>query len=342
MPLICPACHHRDEGGFQLSSLDLEQVARESEDGEVLQGVLRCRGCHHRYPIIDGIPLVVSDLTRFLGSELASVVERDLDPEVAALLALAGPDDAPYARMVEHLSIYLDAHYGDRAAPPPDGPEGTPPFGMHQLAERLRLRAQDRAGTVLELGCSVGRGLAELATGADHVVGVDLHFGALRRARRLLRGEPLSYPRRSIGRHYAPAIIGRATPVAAQVTLVCADALDPPLAPFMFDRVAALNLLDSVRAPAQLLAVMDKLCSKHGELLLASPYAWQSSIVDEAQRLGGADPEAELVRRLQAGEGLESRYTIEEDAQLTWWLRRDARSGTAYAVHWLRARKNAT
>jgi len=156
----------------------------------------------------------------------------------------------------------------------------------------------------------------------------------------LLRGETLDYPRRSIGRHYAPVTLSAGPAVHA--TLVCADALDPPLAPFMFGRVAALNLLDSLPQPAQLLAVMDKLCSPGADLLLASPYAWQSGIVDEAHRLGGANPEAELVRRLQTGEGMESRYSIEDQAQLTWWLRRDSRSGTAYAVHWLRARKRAT
>jgi uncharacterized protein YbaR (Trm112 family) len=340
LPLICPVCRRRDENGFQLSSLDLVESPRESPDGEVLQGLLACRGCKHRYPIIDGIPVVVADLGRFLESNLHALVERDLDPAVAGLLALAGPDEAPYARLAEHLSIYLDAHWGDRATPPPDGPEGTPAFGMHQLAERLRGLQSARVPVAVELGCSAGRGTLELAAGADHVIGIDLQFASLRRARRLLRGEALAYPRRTVGRHYAPATI--AAGPAVKVTLVCADALDPPLAPFMFGRVAALNLLDSLRHPAQLLAVMDKLCAPMGDLLLASPYAWQSGIVDEEHRLGGADPEAELVRRLRSGDGIEDCYTVEDQAQLTWWLRRDSRSGTAYAVHWLRARKRAT
>src|SRR6185503_4109279 len=113
--------------------------------------------------------------------------------------------------------------------------------------------------------------------------------------------------------------------------------LDPPLAPGAFDRVVALNLLDSVHAPLQLLSVLDGLTAPSGELIVASPYSWQSHVVGEEHRFGELDPGNELARRLTEGEGLEARYRIDDEADLLWWLRRDARSGQAYSVHWLRA-----
>jgi SAM-dependent methyltransferase len=257
---------------------------------------------------------------------------------VAALLALAGPDEAPYARLLEHLSIYMDAHWGDRAEPPPDGPKGAEPFGMRDVAARLSQPSTGVARAV-ELGCSVGRGLAELRRHANLVVGIDIHFGALRRARRMLSGAPLDYARRSSGRHYGRATATAGDRAAPDVALLCADALNPPLPPFAWNRVAALNLIDSLRAPTQLLSVMDKLCAPGGELLLASPYAWQSSIVAEEHRPTTADPAAEIARILREGQDLSARYTITDEAELAWWLRRDARSGTAYTIHWLRANK---
>jgi SAM-dependent methyltransferase len=133
-----------------------------------------------------------------------------------------------------------------------------------------------------------------------------------------------------IGRHYATATAR--TAALDNVTLACGDALDPPLIPGHYNRVVALNLLDSVRNPYQLLAVVDTLCAPGGEVILASPYSWQSSVVDEAHRFGGADPAAALREYL-------GRYQIEDEAELPWTLRRDARSAATYCIHYLRARK---
>jgi SAM-dependent methyltransferase len=281
------------------------------------------------------VPLVLGDPAAYLRGEIAAVVERDLPPAVAGLLAESGPDDQPYARLLEHLSIYLDAHWGDRADPPPESAG----FGASALLERLaRLRRVERA---VELGCSVGRIVAELAATADHVVGVDLQFGAVRRARKILDGERVPYARRIAGRHYAAAVIDagdRAVP-AAHRTLICGDVLDPPLIPGHYDRVVALNMLDSVARPRLLLAVLDGLCRPGGELILSAPYSWQSSVMDEGERIGGADPAAAVAAILRTGDGIGGRYKIEEEADVPWTLRRDARSAVLYRVHYLRARK---
>ena len=319
--VVCPGCRTRT--GDQLELRTLERAG----------DVLACE-CGRRYPIVDGVPIVLGDPTGFLGNAIATVLERDLAPEVAALLVEHGPDDHPYAQLLEHLSIYLDAHWGDRAEPSP----GDAAFGARELARRIAsLPHVERA---VELGCSAGRIVAELAASADHVVGLDLQFGAVRRARRILDGERLAYNRRLAGRHYTAAAIAagdRAVP-AARRTLLCADALDPPLIPGHYDRVVALNLLDSVTRPRLLLSVMDGLCRPGGELILSSPYAWQSTVMDDRERIGGADPAAEVAAILRGGLGL-GRYRIEEEADVSWTLRRDARSSVVYRAHFLRARK---
>jgi uncharacterized protein YbaR (Trm112 family)/SAM-dependent methyltransferase len=349
--LICPGCRTRNG-----DRLELRTVERNTA------GDLLICACGRRYPVVDGVPILLRDPTHFLVNEIAGVVERDLAPEVAAALVETGPDDAPYPRLVEHLSIYLDAHWGDRAAPPPDGPPFAPAQtpdrtsigteapaapsqaggdGIRPLLARVAARASSRVALAVELGSSVGRFVAELAAGADHVVGVELSFGAVRRARRLLAGERVAYARRTIGRHYTPAsaAAGDRAVAADRVTLVCSDALDPPLVPGVFGRVAALNLLDSVRHPRLLLSVIDGLCAPGGEILVSCPYAWQSGVVEDAERFGGADPAGALVRILREGEGLGGRYAIEDEAELAWTLRRDARSAVAYRIHYVRARK---
>src|SRR5436190_342524 len=68
--------------------------------------------CGRRYPIIDGVPIVLADPSGFIHNEITAIVERDLAPAIAGYLALEQTDDAPYARLLDHLSIYLDAHWG--------------------------------------------------------------------------------------------------------------------------------------------------------------------------------------------------------------------------------------
>ena len=307
--LVCLACRARTARGRELHSL--------SPAGDAL--VCDNAACGRRYPIIDGVPVIAPDVEAHLSRWGAELV--DGEPEALA----------------EHLSIYLDAGWGDCATPPPDGPGR--PFGMEALAAKIAERAAAPVDRAVELGCGVGRGVYELCNGAATVVGVDAQRAALTRAQRLLDGERLTYQRRVVGRHYEPAQID---PPAARgaCAFVCADAMDPPLVPESFDRVVALNVLDAVPSPPQLVAVADGLCAPGGELILASPYAWQSGIVADEHRFGGADPAGALRRQLVDGDGLEARYVIEDEAEVPWSLRRDARSAVVYSVHWLRARKS--
>ncbi|HEX4453464.1 MAG TPA: class I SAM-dependent methyltransferase [Kofleriaceae bacterium] len=309
--LVCPACRTVDGDRIDVRTIEREGAA------------LGC-ACGRRYPIVGGVPVVFAE-----PPDPSSIATGELDPETAALLAEPGPDDAPYPRLLEHISIYFDAHWGDRAEP-------AAPLASEALVAKLAERANHRVASAVELGCSAGRMLAELARGADHVVGVDIQHGVLRRARRLLAGEPVAYGRRLAGRHYTTAT-ARAGDRATAATLVCGDALDPPLVPGAFERVVALNLLDVVRRPRHLLTVLDALCMRGGEIIISSPYAWQSSHVDEGARLGAADP-AGAVRELVAT-GLSRPYTIEDEAELPWSLRRDARSAATYRIHYIRARK---
>jgi SAM-dependent methyltransferase len=213
--------------------------------------------------------------------------------------------------VLQHLSIYMSSHWGTRG----------PLFD--------RIAALPRVASAVELGCSVGGALAVLP--ADHAVGIELGLAAARRARRLLAGEDVTYQRRIIGTHYEPAI---AHGVARPVTIVCGDALDPPLVPGAFDRVLALNVLDSVRDPRRLLSVIDALARPGGEIVLACPYQWLAP-----EPPFGADPAGELVAFLRTGAGLRAPYEVLEEAELDWELQRDARSRVGYRIHYVRARK---
>ena len=333
LPLVCPACAARTERGIELRSLEVERGLK-LDGGEVVEGILRCTGCPRRYPILDGVPVVVRDLAALLSTAAFSLLGRDVAPEVLGLLAeSAGSDQAPVAHEAMLASSYLDASWGDRAEPRPDGPGE--PFGFAALAGKLASREGARVGRAVELGCGVGRGLAQIARGADLAIGLDASPWALRCARRLLAGERLAYARRSSGRTFFPAAIEPGSLAAPAAQLLCADALSPPLTPGTFDRVVALNLLDTVRSPLQLLDVAVALLARGGELLVAAPYAWKSALTEDHELLQFRDPAAALRREVEA-RGLRIE---DEDLHVPWTLRRDARAASLYDVHYLLARK---
>src|SRR3954463_13033041 len=108
LPLICPVCRHRSERGREMHTLSLARVHTRGPGDEIIEGALVCdqEGCRRRFPIIDGVPIVVRDLAAYLENALPSVIERDLHAETAALLAYGGPDEAPFTHSLDHLSIY--------------------------------------------------------------------------------------------------------------------------------------------------------------------------------------------------------------------------------------------
>lgn len=368
LPLICPCCGLVSDRGRELWTVSLEtifvqepalglagswggqgtdqaiQVSQAIQAIDVVEGILRCdnQACGQRFPIVDGIPILVRDPAQLLVSQPMGTMAA-LFPQTQALLVQGASDDAPLYRVLEHLSIYLDAHWGSCAQPAVSAP--AQPWGGEALFTGLATafaREQPTRCTV-DLGCSVGRGLDILRRSTGLCIGIDLHLPALRAARRLLRGDSLPFSRRSLGRKYDPAVLHPGEPPALRghVALICGDALDPPLAPGIADRVVALNLLDSVSQPAQLVSVIDGLCDLGGEIFLTSPYSWQSSVVREGARLGEAsgDPGQDLRTQLQTGVGLRGVYSLLSQRDLPWELRRDARSVQRYIVDALHLRK---
>jgi SAM-dependent methyltransferase len=304
---------------------------------DLREAILVCQGCAKRYPIVDGIPVILdanNGKAALTTAELFGLTAQPLAPEILAELAAPSSDDQLLPHQLENLGAYLDASWGDCATPLPDGP--VPSFGFAELAGKVLSRLSVQVPRALELGCGTGRGLASLRRGAELVVGIDRNPAALRYANRILRGDEVTFPRRKIGRTYERATIRAGNHAAPDVQLICADVLAPPLAPGGFERVLALNLLDSISSPRALLHHVDQLAGHHGEILLATPYAWRSGVMADDERLEGSDPAVALRAEL-----VKLGWTIEEEQErVPWILRRDARSATLFDVHWVRARSS--
>ena len=112
---------------------------------------MACASCDARYPVVDGVPIVVPNLEEWLESERLSVLARELPPAAQALLTQSS----------ERLT--RDAHL-TRIYRRSGG----------QLPERVRDLVAGFQGQILDLGCGPG-----LHARPD-VVGLELNFALAR------------------------------------------------------------------------------------------------------------------------------------------------------------------
>ena len=335
---VCPACQREHGQAFPVQL----HAALRTEGDDVLEGMLLCPGCRREFPIIDGIPVLVSDVRAYIQSSMLHIHWRDdLSPAMASLLGdCAGPGSA-YETTRYYLSTYGWGHYHDLD---PASPSAEPPALLGVLDAALEAAGGLPRGLVVDLGCSVGRSSLYLAEKTDNpVLGLDLNFSMLRLARRAARGE-VSYPLRRGGLVYEQRRFPVQFPAADRVDFWAADATCLPLRSGAFSGVSSLNLLDTVGSPYDHLSEVGRVLAADGRAWLGCPYDWSASATDLAQWLGGhsqrgptAGSSPAMLRALLTPgaypTSLDSLEILSELEGVPWTVRLHDRSRMSYDLH---------
>jgi SAM-dependent methyltransferase len=324
--------------------LELATVLVGTED-LVQEGLLHCgwEDCRLEYPIIDGIPIIVPDVRGYIANNISQIHRRgDLSAEIEGLLgdALGPGSDLDQTR--QHLSIYCWGHYGD--LDPEDKQDEALGSVLNCLKQGFSLPISP-SGNGLDLGCSVGRTTFELATRIDgFALGIDLNFAMLKTAQEVLQTGRLSYGRRRLGLVSDQREFPVQLPARESVDFWACDTLALPFVAGQFGTVLAINLLDCVASPRDLLAVVRGMLKKGGSALISTPYDWSPNATPVEAWIGGhsqrgpdkgaAEP---LLRALltpgahpQSVDGLIIAGEIEG---LPWLTRLHERSTVNYSTH---------
>ncbi len=334
---------------------------REGED--IIEGVLQCPSprCQREFPILDGIPLLVPDVRGYLASQLQQLTLRDdLSPVIEGFLGEGSGPGSPLDVARAHLSSYAFDHYGewDPAVGAGDPREAPVSSVSQTLALGLALAESSGAplgeGPLLDIGCAAGRATFDLARlGNDLVVGVDLGFHFLRLASRVLRRGVVRYPRRQGGVLYDWREFPVPTPAAGQVDFWACDAVHLPFRAGTIGGAVALNLLDCVYAPLDLLRSVTRVLRPGATLVLATPYDWTPAATTIEAWIGGHSPrsptggasKAVLRALLTPGAhpasvaGLE--WMADQD-RVPWTVRLHDRSSVVYQLHLVVAARRET
>ncbi|MDQ7826145.1 MAG: hypothetical protein RDV48_25305 [Candidatus Eremiobacteraeota bacterium] len=349
--LLCPLC------GNDLTLSETFMV----RGGELDEGLLACTSmrCRKLYPIVSGIPLLISDLKGYCASNhllaeklrsgalharMYRALEKHWSLQVRALDAPSSPPDA-YRKT---LAYYLCRHYHDRITLDDSVASMVPLTSATALYHLEYLREMMGAalrGVGADLGCACGRFVAELAPFVEWMIGVDCCFDYLEIARTIMKTGKWAFSLPMSGTIYRDAIV-QAPPAAGEnVDFIAADCTSPLFGGGKLSFALAFNVLTELPCPTLLVKNADAMLTPGGLLVLASTYNWQAPLRDEL--LGELEKSyptyEELFRELLAGREwrrlLSGPYTLVKEENMAFGARYEHRMFLFYIMHLMLCRK---
>ena len=326
---VCPRCLH---GSGTIAPLEILDAA--VSDGDTLiHGTLVCpsAACRMEFPVIDGAPVLLADPGGWLREQSTTLLARDDLPGVlnSVIGDALGPGSAhDVAR--QHLSLYAGAQFG--------APE---PWPLSAVIDAAFPDPVD--GPLLDLGAATGRGTLELGR-RGLALGAELNPVMIRFAQALLRTGSAPWAERQGGLVYAdrtadwPDAAGR-----ARADLWVMDALALPFETGSVAGAAALNVLDCVPGPVNLIAETARVLAPGATAVFTSPYDWTGAASEPAMWLGGhsargpggGDSRAAL-RQVLDSYG----FAIEAEHEMPGWtLTLHSRARMVYDLHVVVARR---
>ncbi|MBW2623709.1 MAG: methyltransferase domain-containing protein [Deltaproteobacteria bacterium] len=289
--LICPSCLPAEHKLFA-------SVIKES-DLEIISGHLTCRNCNRRYPVNEGLAVLLPSS--------GERIER-------------GP---AYYEGPEIISMYLWSQYADTFGDPEAN-------DIYSIFSRL-LPDLGPADLALDFGCSVGRITFELARKSGFCIGLDSSTSFIRAARQLAADGEINVTLKTEGNLREEKMI--ALPGEwdrEKVEFIVGDVLAPPFPRALFSQVTSLNLLDKVGDPLEHLRQVNRVAKKsEAWFLFADPFSWSEEYSPQEAWLGGRTEGAfvgrgfDNVRDLLIDEAgtIQPAWSIQQAGRLPWKIR---------------------
>lgn len=292
--LVCPECTREE---FSLTP----EIKAES-DTEILEGDLCCPSCKARYPVQEGIAMVVPRAT---------------------LPVVRG--DAGYNSQ-EMLSAYLWSHYSEFF----NGGDATDAYA--KWAACFKRDAGQAPGWALDIGCSVGRLTFEMGKTHDRAIGIDTSLSFIRAARQLMNEKRLGFDTVIEGRITQSHACGLDPEYKFRATeFIVADATALPFRSGLFATAASVNILEKVPHPLRHLEETNRILNRdRASFIFSDPFTWDERVSHPDLWIGGRNSGPYKGRgldnlcRLLQGEGkvFDPEFTVRQTGDVHWKIRK--------------------
>jgi len=208
-------------------------------DKEIEEGILECKKCSLKFPIIEKIPILWDDFSGYLssrkklGGKLYQLIQNQkLKEFLKSSLSKINPVDDRTTLEERWSTIYENSRNSKFYSFVKDNIDALP-----------------KSNLVLEHGCSIGIMTSSLADSNEMVFGIDRSFSALRVAKKSYKNN-LDY--------------------------FVADSLSSVFGKLQFDLILALNILELIE-PLELLKHISKQISS-GHFVISEPYDFDRGV----------------------------------------------------------------
>ena len=282
---------------------------------ECIEGFLSCENCTSKYPIIQGVPILMENFHEYARKRILSFgkwIVNCKSPEIKAFLRSEGVKigNPTYNDRYEENNIlyksYLKAHYGY----PSDDKllsllkKEIKPDHIYKMLTSNTLNLN---GIGLDIGCSIGSSTFELSKKLSYVFGIDLSFSFILEARKRMQNRK-----------------------SRNMEFIVADATNLPFRSKFFQIVVALNVIDRMDFNKLILSI-NSCIKKYGKLILADPYHFVDNNGKEEF------DSVEIRKKLEKfGYKIKNR-----ESYIPWILKMNERSYLFYFVDFVEAIKNA-
>lgn len=207
---------------------------------EIEEGILECKKCKLRFPIIEKIPILWDDFSEYLNSRklLSGILYRLA--QTAKMKSLLKDSMSKSKRSnIDRTSIeerWSKIYQNNKNS-------------RFYSTIKKNIDSISTSQLALEYGCSIGTMTSHLAARYDMVFGIDYSFSALRYAKKFSKNN---------------------------VEYVLSDSLSPIFGKLKFDLVLALNVLELIE-PLELLKQVSKQISS-GHFVISDPYDFDRGV----------------------------------------------------------------
>ena len=203
-------------------------------DKEVEEGILECKKCNLEFPIIEKIPILWDDFSKYLSSR------KNLGGKLYQL-----SHSQPLKTFLKSSLSEINSNNDDRTALEERWSriyQNSKKSTFYSLIKK-NLNSMNKSNLILEYGCSIGIITSSLAKSNDMVFGIDRSYSALKIAKKSYKNN-LDY--------------------------FVADFLSPVFGTLQFDLILALNVLELIE-PTEFLNHVSKQITA-GHFLITDPY----------------------------------------------------------------------